>query len=85
MEAEVHAGIYEEVQGEEGVTGRIHEGSATAPPLSLSKLEQRVVLLGVCPKCHEKSLRESYRQGVVRYEQCVRCHRMYRVREKGDE
>lgn len=39
----------------------------------MSSLQERVVGLGVCPRCHSKSLRVTHEAEEMRFNQCRRC------------
>jgi ssDNA-binding Zn-finger/Zn-ribbon topoisomerase 1 len=42
-------------------------------------LQERVVGLGVCPKCHTKTLRPKYEAEGMQFNQCDRCFTVYVV------
>lgn len=40
-------------------------------------LQERVVGLGVCPKCHKKNLRPAYEAEGMQFNQCGNCLNVY--------
>ncbi len=46
-------------------------------PAIMSNLQERVVGLGVCPRCHAKTLDVTYEAPDMRFNQCTRCLNVY--------
>lgn len=45
-------------------------------------LQERVVGLGICPKCHDKKLRAVHEADGMQFSQCGGCNRVYVTESK---
>lgn len=43
----------------------------------MTQLQERVASLGVCPRCHSKTLRASHQTLEIDFEQCEKCLTVY--------
>ena len=48
----------------------------------MSPLQERVVGIGMCPKCHAKTLRPVHAAEGMQFDQCGRCLNVYVVEVK---